>query len=113
MSRYWQFYLKRVLLPARLPGVPLPEIADLLEIETMLAERVVEWTKTWERTGFYKGEAALLERQLRKRFGPLDAATEARLQAASNAEIEHWAERIFDARQLADVFVEDTGEREG
>ena len=79
----------------------------------MLAERVVEWTKTWEQTGFYKGEAALLERQLRKRFGPLDANTEARLQAASNAEIERWAERILEARQLADVFASDTDEGDG
>lgn len=54
----------------------------------------------------------MLERQLRKRFGPLNADTEARLRAASSAEIEHWAERIFDARQLADVFAEETGERD-
>lgn len=79
----------------------------------MLAEPVVEWTKTWEQSGFYKGEAALLERQLRKRFGPLDAETEVRLRAASGTEIEHWAERIFDARQLADVFAEETDERDG
>ncbi|MFW5724306.1 MAG: DUF4351 domain-containing protein [Halochromatium sp.] len=89
----------------------------------MLAERVIEWTQDWKQQGydsgfgegfgegFDKGEAALLERQLRKRFGPLDADTEARLQAASSAEIERWAERIFDARQLADVFAGEAGER--
>ncbi|NEX15293.1 MAG: hypothetical protein C1943_01325 [Halochromatium sp.] len=49
----------------------------------------------------------MLERQFRKRFGPLDADTEARLRSASSAEIEHWAERIFDARQLADVFTDE------
>ena len=125
LRRAFTVWIKRVLLPARLPGVPLPEIADLLEIETMLAERVVEWTKTWEQQGIetgrlqgrlegrLEGEQSLLVRQLRKRFGPLDAATEARLQAASTAEIERWAERILEARQLADVFTEETDEHDG
>jgi len=91
----------------------------------MLAERVVEWTKTWQQQGIetgrlqgrlegrLEGEQSLLVRQLRKRFGPLDAATEARLQAASTAEIERWAERILEARQLADVFTEETDEHDG
>ena len=72
------------MLPGRLPGVSLPEVGDLLEVKTMLAERVIEWTEQWKQQGLQEGlqqglqqgklqgEAALLERQLTRKFGPLD-----------------------------------------
>src|SRR6266581_3500800 len=44
-------WLRRVLLPARLPGVEIPEVHDLVEMHTMLAERVVEWTQRWKEEG--------------------------------------------------------------
>ena len=33
-----------MVLPARLPGIELPEMSDLNEINNMLAERVRQWT---------------------------------------------------------------------
>jgi predicted transposase YdaD len=47
--------LREVLLPARIPGVEIPEMADLQEVNVMLAENVVEWTREWERKGLEKG----------------------------------------------------------
>jgi hypothetical protein len=47
LRRAFAVWLKKVLLPARLPGVELPELADLNEVNTMLAERVMEWTRQW------------------------------------------------------------------
>jgi hypothetical protein len=38
-------WLKKVLLQARLPGVELPELADLNEVNTLLAEREMEWAR--------------------------------------------------------------------
>jgi flagellar biosynthesis/type III secretory pathway protein FliH len=104
------------LLPGRLPEVALPEVADLLEIKTMLAESVVEWTQEWKqqgldegrkegrKEGLREGESLLLARQLVKRFGPLDEQTLARLAVAGREQLELWGERILDARQLSEVF---------
>ncbi len=46
----------------------------------------------------------MLTRLLSKRFGPLDEAVQARLQAASLAELEAWADRLLEADTLAEVF---------
>ncbi|THF62998.1 DUF4351 domain-containing protein [Pseudothauera nasutitermitis] len=54
--------------------------------------------------GMQQGELAVLSRQLARRFGPLDPAVTERLQKASSAELEHWADNILDARTLDDVF---------
>lgn len=53
-------------------------MADLEEVKSMLAERVVEWTQEWEQAGFEKGIAktaatlrGMLLAQLEERFGAL------------------------------------------
>jgi predicted transposase/invertase (TIGR01784 family) len=54
--------------------------------------------------GMTKGEATVLERQLRRRFGPLGDDTLARLHTAAPEQLELWAERVLDAPDLAAVF---------
>ena len=54
--------------------------------------------------GIAKGEATVLERQLRRRFGPLSDDTLARLHTAAPEQLELWAERVLDAPDLAAVF---------
>ena len=54
--------------------------------------------------GRVEGERALLERQLRRRFGLLSPAIAARLGQASAADLETWAENVLDAPTLDDVF---------
>lgn len=54
--------------------------------------------------GMQLGEAALLQRQLTHRFGPLGAETLERLHAASLQELETWADTILDATSLEEVF---------
>ncbi|MCM8567542.1 DUF4351 domain-containing protein [Thauera linaloolentis] len=46
----------------------------------------------------------MLTRLLTRRFGPLDAAVSERLQKATSAELEQWADNILDARRLEEVF---------
>lgn len=86
LRRAFTVWLKRVLLPARLPAVAIPEVQDLAEVQSMLAERVLEWTQQWKEEGLREGrreglqqglaaERALLLRQARRRFG--DACAEA------------------------------------
>src|SRR5690606_36224546 len=97
------------------------QINDLQEIDSMLAERVKDWTREWMEQGIQKGiekgieqgieqgelqgERSMLTRQLVRRFGPLDETTRQRLQGASRAELEGWADNILDAKALEEVFI--------
>lgn len=55
LRRSVETWLKRVLLPTRFPGLHVPEVADLQEIQAMLAERALEWTREWKEEGRQKG----------------------------------------------------------
>ena len=54
--------------------------------------------------GRVEGERALLERQLRRRFGLLAPEVAEMLGKASAADLETWAENVLDAPTLDDVF---------
>ena len=54
--------------------------------------------------GIALGEATILERQLRRRFGPVSEATRTRLRTATPAQLETWAERLLDAPDSDAVF---------
>ena len=56
--------------------------------------------------GRIQGEVTLLERLLRRRFGPVSAATRTRLQTATPEQLEAWAERLLDAPNSDAVFRE-------
>ena len=94
----------------------------------MLAERVKTWTEEWkqrglaqgreqgleqgreqgleqgERKGRHLGEVNLLRRQLERRFGRLPSWVDERLEQASEAQLEHWAERVLECATLEGVF---------
>lgn len=55
LRRAFAEWIERVLLPLRLPGIEIPELQDLDEIDAMLAERVIEWTKEWKQQGLEEG----------------------------------------------------------
>ena len=89
----------------------------------MLAERIESWFDEATRKGMQhgmqqgmqqgmlqgqrQGEAAALARVLRRRFGELSAADQARLAQAELAELECWLDRALDASTLAAVFAAD------
>jgi len=54
LRRAFTVWLKRVLLPGRMPGVDFDNLNELQEVKSMLAERVIEWTEQWERSGVCK-----------------------------------------------------------
>ena len=62
----WAFtaWIRRVLLPVRLPGAALPEVEDLQEVKSMLAERVIEWTQEWKQQDLQTSDLAEFERVL-------------------------------------------------
>jgi hypothetical protein len=128
LRRAFTVWIKRVLLPARLPGVVIPEIVDLQEVKNMLAERVVEWTKEWKQQGLQEGllqgvqqglqqgllqgvqqgvqqgEAAVLLRQIELKFGPPDEAMRRRIEQADAATLLRWSERILTADRVEAIF---------
>jgi hypothetical protein len=81
----------------------------LEEFESMLAERIDTWNQQLlhegQRQGLQRGQAEMLLRGLKSRFGTIDAATRKRIAAASGDLLAQWADRFFaHAGSLADVF---------
>ena len=70
----------------------------------MLAEKFDRWEAELRQEGHQAGEATLLARLLRKRFGDIPASILARLGTAEAAQLERWGERLFDAMTLTEVF---------
>ena len=95
------------------PGVRVPE--ELLEVRNMLASRAEDWKRQWlqegelkgrqegEQRGRQKGEAAILLRQLERRFGALPGWASERIATADTGSLEEWSLRVFDATSLDDV----------
>lgn len=54
--------------------------------------------------GIAEGQAALLARQLGRKFGPLSETIHQRLKSANLAELELWADRVLAASSLDEVF---------
>ena len=116
MRRAFTVWLKRVFLPGRVPGVEFSNLNDLQEVQSMLAERVIEWTEEWKRQGaekgrqegmeegLQKGEASLLLRQLELRFGTLSESDRTRVWSADSDILLRWGERILTAATAEEVF---------
>jgi len=112
LRRAFAVWIRRVLLPVRLPGQTLPEISDLTEVDTMLAERVKEWTYEWKQEGIeqgreegmQKGEAGILLRLMRMKFGDLDTETLVRIESADADQLLIWSEHILSAKTVEEIF---------
>lgn len=109
LGRSFVDWLRVVLLPRRMPGVDWPQLENLGEVRTLLAERVKEWTRQWREEGLAEGRkeggAALLIRQFERKFGPLDEAIRRRINEADADQLLLWGERILTADRAEDVFV--------
>ncbi len=76
----------------------------------MLADRIQEWGEEFKREGLREGvrdgEAHLLLRLLRRRFGELPAWVPPRLQQAPSEQLERWGERLLEVETLEALFEE-------
>lgn len=113
LRRAFSVWLTQVLFPSRLPGIAVPQVSDLLEVKTMLAENAIDWTQEWKDRGraegrqeglqeglqqgllqgIEKGRAEALQRlrqmarqTLETRFGDLPAEAHAKLAALDSVE---------------------------
>ena len=86
------------------------------DIDALDEEKRMAFVNTWEERGIEKGmakglekgiilgEAALLERLLTRRFGPLPADVRSLLASANSEQLQTWGDRVLDATALAEVF---------
>ena len=77
---------------------------DYAEESTAMAGMIQRARDEGWQEGRHEGLRAVLERQLRRRFGRLPAGVAARLSRASADEIEAWADNVLDADTLDAVF---------
>ena len=63
-------------------------------------------TRESEAKGELTGAAKMLLRQLHRRFGTVPKATAARIARATAVELDRWADRVLDAKSLAEVFAD-------
>ena len=70
---------------------------------TQLTALIAEFEADNLRRGREQGTAAMLMRQLERRFGVLPASVRERLEAAPLAQLEEWVDRIFAARSLDEL----------
>ncbi|MFO8155249.1 MAG: Rpn family recombination-promoting nuclease/putative transposase [Thiohalospira sp.] len=121
LRRSFTVWLKRVLLPARMPGVNFEQVHELQEVRSMLEERVKEWTLDWKQQGIQEGiregieqgieqgrqegEATLLLRLIERKFGAeAAAANQVRIEQADAETLLLWSERILAAEQVEELF---------
>ncbi len=109
LRRAFETWLQKVVLPRLgLPEQAASVTPTLEEFETMLAESIDRWNREIReegvQEGLQKGEARILLRLLRLKFGPVEPAIEQRVQAADAEMILSWSERVLTAERLEDVF---------
>jgi len=97
LRRSFTTWLVAVLLPGRVPGLVVPEVADLQEVRSMLAESVMDWTRQWKQEGLEEGRQEgrqealasvreVLCREVERRFGPLREEVRLRVEAMDSIE---------------------------
>jgi hypothetical protein len=116
LRRAFQAWLAASRLATLAGAVEVATEGGLLEAKSMLAENVKRWEQELKsegrqegrregrREGQREGEAALLRRQLLRRFGPLPDWAEQRIGAADVDAIDEWGLRLLDARSIEEVF---------
>lgn len=105
LRRAFETWLQKIILPRF--GLSREEASNDLTlegIETMLADSIERWNREIREEGRQEGEARLLLRQLRLRFGPLEPGIEERVRSADADRLLDWGERVLTAETLQNVF---------
>lgn len=128
LRRDFSAWMRHVLIPSKAESPATEQVQGLSEVKTMLAEKFKQWEREIElraiqrgmekglaegmqqgmqqgvQQGIGQGEAALLSRQLARRFGPLPGWVEEKLHAADQETLERWGIQLLDADSLERVF---------
>ena len=104
----WRYVLE-------LTEIPLDRLRALLEVELSLSV-LEEFMTTAERIRYEawdRGQRAMLLRLVTRRFGPVPEDVERRIYLAPRTWLDTWAERMFTARVLGEVFKDEDFADEG
>ena len=120
LRRAFMVFYQRSIFSKLSPGETIEEFKDFQEIEAMYATRMERWNaeirqegrregrregrQEGRQEGLQEGRAAVLLRQLTRRFGPLGEQMTQRIREANSTDLERWADNILDARSLEEVF---------
>jgi hypothetical protein len=85
-------------------GPSLPILAELTEMQTMLATTGERWKREWLAEGRIEGEMSTLIRLAEQRFGPLPAPLRERIATADAGSITAWLDRLLAATSLETLF---------
>jgi hypothetical protein len=101
-------WLTRVVLPARFPGLHVPEVRDLKEMQSMLEENMARWAREAKEEAWQEGrqEASqdLLLSLMEARFGMLPDETRRRVQEIHDPEeLKALGKRLLSASSLSDL----------
>ena len=72
-------------------------------IESEDKEEVMQIVTSWMRTGIQQGQASMVIRQLRHKFGEIDPELESQIQQLSSPQLEDLSEALLDFEQLEDL----------
>jgi Putative transposase, YhgA-like len=93
-------WLARVVLPARFPGLQLPEVRDVKEMNSVLEENMAEWTQRWKE----EARQDLLLSLMEARFGLLPEEIRRRVeQIRDEEELKALGKRLLSASSLSDL----------
>lgn len=116
LRRAYTAWVKYVLLPRALPDMAIHNVETLMDIKDNLEDQSRSWVYQWKMEGMQEGlqkgrqegraegAAALLGRQISRRFGPLAKDVRQKLDGATAAQLETWSLNILDAGSLDEVF---------
>jgi hypothetical protein len=107
-------WIRATLMRNNKYSIVLPQVDDLQEIKVMLSDRLEQWALAYIAEGELKGklegrqegEMLALQKLLSKRFGAIPADITRLIANAPVESIERWLDRIIDAHQLADIFMD-------
>ncbi len=101
-------WLRRAVLPARLPGLQVPELQHLQEARIMLAERAATWPRQWMAEGYQKGHGSglrdALTELMEEKFGSLEKRYTRRIEEASADQLKGWLKGILTAPDAEELF---------
>jgi Domain of unknown function (DUF4351) len=105
LLRAFETWLQKVIFPRF--GLTPEEVSATLtleELETMLAESIDRWNRAIREEGRQEGEARMVLRLLRLKFGSLNPEVEDRVRSADPDRLLDWAERVLTAGSLQEIF---------
>ncbi len=96
-------WLLRILLPKNVPNIPIPEVVELQEMNSMLYETIQNWYKDAEVRGEARGEAKLLLNLLETKFGSLPASVKTTVNRLDSNTLLGCSQRLFTAKTWQEV----------